>query len=143
SPTGSIEQSNQPFPRGPAARHNRRESPDERHEAGDDNGLRPVAGVEHPRSFDVAGVEQERLGPREEPRPQTNTDGITDAVAGDRGDDEHDVEPPDVEPARGRDDAGRDQERIAREEETDEQAGFSEDDHEENNVAAPADQVVE
>src|SRR4029453_13306652 len=76
----------------------RREGPDDRHEAGDDDRLRPVARVEHPSPLDVAGVEQERLGPREEPRPETNADGVADAVPGDRGDDEHEIEPPDVEP---------------------------------------------
>src|SRR5216683_8356585 len=121
----------------------RRECPDDRHESGDDDRLRPMPRVERPRPLDVARVEQERLRPREEPRAEADADRVADAVARDRGEDEEGVEPPDVEPARRRDKARRDQERIARKEEADEETGLGEDDPDEDEIAPPADQVVE
>src|SRR5439155_17591337 len=112
------------------ARDDRREGPDDRDESGDDDRLRAVARIERPRPIDVAGVEQERLRPREEPRAEARPDRVAHAVPGDRGDDEERVDPPDVERARRGDDSRRDQERVAGQEEADEQTRLGKDDPE-------------
>src|SRR5213083_424560 len=91
-----------------------------------------LALVEAAGPLDVARIEEQRLLAREQARAEARADGIADAVAHDRGDDQQAVDPPDVEAARRGDEPGRHQERIAGEEEADEEPGLGEDDSDQN-----------
>src|SRR5439155_745770 len=70
-------------------------------------------------------------------------DGVADTVAHNGGNDQEPVDPPDVETARRSDEPRGNQERIAGQEEADEEPRLGEDDPDQNGVAAPPDQVVQ
>ena len=127
----------------PDAGHHRSERPDDGNEPGDDDGLRAVSLVELPGPLHVRGPEEERLLAREDPRSGAVANGVPDAVADHGRDDEQPVEPPDVEGAGGGHETGRDQQRIARQEEPDQQPRLGEDDGDQDDVTAPADEIVE
>src|SRR3989454_8460856 len=66
--------------------------------------------------------------------PRSTLFPYTTLFRSDRGDDQQAVDPPDVEAARRGDEPGRHQERIAGEEEADEEPGLGEDDSDQNGV---------
>src|SRR5207247_4912006 len=113
------------------------------HEARAYDALGTVLCVEAVGALDVLRIEEARLLAREDARPQAHTDGVADAVPDDGRGDEQTVQPPDIQMACRREQAGGDQERIAGEKAPDEQARLGKDDGHEENVAAPLDERVE
>ena len=96
--TGDIVEKEAPVLHLADARHHRGEGADDRDEPGDHDRLGAVALRRSARVRSMwRGVEQQRLGACEEPRPQPPADGVADAVADDGGDDQQDVQPPDVQ----------------------------------------------
>src|SRR5207244_8478296 len=90
-------------------------------EARDHDRLGPMARVKATGSLDVAWVEEQRPLAREQARTDPDADGVADAVAHDGGHDQEPVNPPDVETARRSDEPRGNQERIAGQEEADEE----------------------
>ena len=64
-----------------------------------------------------------------------------DAAPGEGGDDEDDIQPPDVQSAGRRDETRADEQRVTGQEEPDQQPGLGEHDRRQNDVAAPADEI--
>ena len=99
--------------------------------------------VEVVRAPEVGGVEQERLRALEERRPRPAPEPVAHGVAEDGRGDEHQVQVDDVQLPRAREDAGRHEKRVARQEETDEQAGLGEDDERHRGQSSDADQSLD
>src|SRR3989475_8292537 len=112
-------------------------------EARDHDRLGPMARVKATGSLDVAWVEEQRPLAREQARTDPDADGVADAVAPHGGHDQEPVDPPDVETARRSDEPRGNQERIAGQEEADEEPRLGEDDPDQNGGATPPDQVVQ
>src|SRR5262245_53269799 len=107
--------------------HHRGERPDDRDESREHDRLAAVALVKLARADQMLAGEPPRLLLLEDPRSGPVADGVADAVADDGGRDQERVDHPDVQTAGRRHQPGRDQERVPRQEEADQQPGLGED----------------
>src|SRR6185503_5904449 len=117
------------------------ERPHDGHESGNDDGLAAVAVVELSGADQMLLVEEQRIFSRKQVWTGRAADRVAGGVAKNRRDREQQPEPPHVERARGRGQQSRgDQQRIARQKESDQQTRFREDDRGESDVSAPRDE---
>src|SRR5207302_9306518 len=106
----------------------RSERPDDWHEPGEHDRLGAMLLVEPLRLQQVLPFEEARIWPREKSRAGLPPDPVTHAVSGDRCQRETRQEPSQREMARRREQAGGDEQRVAGQEEPDQQTSFREDD---------------
>ena len=123
------------------ARHHGRERAHDRHEAGEHDGLRAVTVEERLGALDVLLFEQARVRAAEEPGPEPVADRVADLGPDDRGDEAADDDERDVEVALRCEQPGGEQQRVAGEEEADQQPGLGEDDQPEPDLAVGAQRV--
>ena len=116
----------------PTPGEDRRERAHDGHEAGEQDRLRPVHLEEVLGALDVLLFEQPRVRAPEQDGPDPLAEHVADLVAEDGRDEAADEQDRQVEAGLvlGRRAAGGEQERVAGEEEADEQAGLGEDDEE-------------
>ena len=111
-----------------------REGPHDGQEARQGHGLAAVAFVELMGAVEVVAAEYLRVGVAEQPLAEGPADHVVGAVAGDRRDHQQPAEQPWVHAAGGADGAGDEQQRVAGEERSHHQAGFTEDHQEQDGV---------
>ena len=124
------------------AGEDRRERPHDGHEAGEHDRLGAVLLEELLGAVDVLPFEQARIGPAEEPRAHPLPDREADLVADHGGREAPDEDGREVELALVGQEPGGEEQRVAGEEEADQQPGLGEDDQHQPDLAVGA-QVVE
>ena len=125
------------------ARHDRDEGPDDRDEPGEHHRLRAVLLEELRRPVHVFATEEPAVGAVEQGRAELPADRVADLVTGDRGDRDRHQQDPDVgqRPVGGEQARGEEQ-RVAGQEEADQQARLDEDDREDAERAEGLDQLL-
>ena len=88
----------------------------------------------------IARFKEARFFSAKQPGPAGATNVVTDGVAEDRRTGQQDAKEDDVEVALGGQNAGGDEQGVARKKESDEESRLGEDDHREAGVPAPGDQ---
>src|SRR5260370_39770279 len=116
----------------------RREGADDGDESGVNDGLAAVFFIELLRPGHIFPLEKAGIGTIEDSRTRAATQQVTGAVTNYSGGHQHQIHDYDVQIAGAGHDAHREQAGITREEATDEQSGFREDDGEQQRVAHPA-----
>ena len=110
------------------------ERPHDGHEAGEDDGLAAMAGVEVVGLVEILAAENARVGIGKQLHAEEMADGVIDGVSQYGGEDQQCHQQVDVHFAHGRNGTGNKQERVARQERRDDQAGFGKHDQEQDQV---------
>ena len=116
------------------AGHERRERPDDRHEARDDDREPAVAVVERLRPAQVLLLEPARIGLIEDARPDVVADRVVDRVAEDCRGDQHADQHMDVHAGARDDRPGNEEQRVARQQRENDEAGLGKDDQEQEAI---------